>query len=176
MAGCRRVGAHRRADAGGLCRHHRLRPQRIPQDADRLHPAARPRLSHHRHAVAAGGVARAHRRGQPARGRDRAEDAGHRARREHRRLLRRDLHQRAECGRDLRHARPFEKRAEDPQPVGRRDPGPAVRAPAGDPGRPDLRRCAAAGSRHRQCRRLPHDGRGSRRPRLAGACRARSTR
>ena len=31
-----------------------FRPQRIPQDAGRLHPAARPRLSHHRHAIAAG--------------------------------------------------------------------------------------------------------------------------
>ena len=32
-----------------------------------------------------------------------------------------------------------------------------------------LRGAAAAGRRHRQCRRLPHDGRGPRRPRLAGA-------
>ena len=37
--------ALRRADAGRLCRRHRFRPQRIPQDAGRLHPAARPRLS-----------------------------------------------------------------------------------------------------------------------------------
>ena len=90
------AGAHRGADAGGLCRRHRLRPQRIPQDAGRLHSAARPRLSHHRHATAAGGVAGAHRRRQPARGRDRAQGAGRRARREHRRLFRRHLHQRAE--------------------------------------------------------------------------------
>ena len=46
LAGTR--GALRRDHAGGLCRHPRLRPQRIPQDADRLHPAARPRLSDHR--------------------------------------------------------------------------------------------------------------------------------
>ena len=43
--------ALRRAHARGLCRRHRLRPQRVPQDADRLHPAARPRLSDHRHAA-----------------------------------------------------------------------------------------------------------------------------
>ena len=47
----------------------------------------------------------AHRRGQPAR--RRARDAGprRRGRGEHRRLLRRDLHQCAECRRDLRRAR-----------------------------------------------------------------------
>ena len=102
----RRQGrALRGADAGGLRRHPGLRPQRVPQDADRLHPGGRPRLPHHRHAASARRRARAHRRGQPARRRDRAQDAGHLERREHRRLLRRDLHQRAEFRRDLRRAR-----------------------------------------------------------------------
>ena len=64
---------------------------------------------------------------------------------------------------------PFEKRAEGSAAIGGGDPGPDVPAPVGDSGRPDLRRGAAAGVRHRQCRRLPHDGGGSRRPRLAGA-------
>ena len=36
-------------------------------------------------------------------------------RHEHGRLLRRDLYQRAECRRDLRRARPFEERADDPR-------------------------------------------------------------
>ena len=63
---------------------------------------------------------------------------------------------------------PFEKRAKDTEPIRRRHPGPVVQAPAGDPGRAHLRRRAAAGFRHRQCRRLPHDGRGPRRARLAG--------
>ena len=53
--------------------------------------------------------------------------------------------------------------------------GRAVQAACRDPGGLDLRRPAAAGARHRQCRRLPDDGRGSRRPRPAGACRRRST-
>ena len=35
---------------------------------------------------------------------------------------------------------PFEERAKDPAPIGRRHPGPIVQAPAGDQGRPDLRR------------------------------------
>ena len=43
--------------------------------------------------------------GQPPRRRDRAEGAGRRPCGEHRRLLRRDLHPRAECGRGLPHAR-----------------------------------------------------------------------
>ena len=59
---------------------HRLRPQRVPQDADRLHPAARSRLSHRRGAAAAGRVAGAHRRGAAARARHRARRAGRRAR------------------------------------------------------------------------------------------------
>ena len=56
-------GALRGDHAVRLCRHHRLRPQRIPQDAGGLHPADRPRLPHRRDPAAAGRVARAHRRG-----------------------------------------------------------------------------------------------------------------
>ena len=63
---------------------------------------------------------------------------------------------------------PIREARERPATIGRRDPGAVVPAAVGDPRRPDVRRCAAAGARHRQCRRLPHDGRGSRRPRLAG--------
>ena len=83
---------------------------------------------------------------------------------------------RAECGRDLRDARSVREARRRSAAVRRRDPGPTVRAPAGDQGRLDLRRRAAAGCRHRQCRRLPHDGRGSRRARERRPCRARSTR
>ena len=46
----------------------------------------------------------AHRRGAAARARYRAAGAGRGARRERHRLLRRHLHQRAQCGRDLHHA------------------------------------------------------------------------
>ena len=83
-----------------------LRPERVPQGADRLHPAARSRLHHRRRATAAGLFAGAHRRGAAARRRYRAQGAGRARRGEHRRLLRRDLHQRAERRRGLPGARP----------------------------------------------------------------------
>ena len=41
-------GALRRHHAGALRRHAGVRPQRVPQDADRVHPAGRPRLHHRR--------------------------------------------------------------------------------------------------------------------------------
>ena len=63
---------------------------------------------------------------------------------------------------------PFEKRAKDPQQSAAAIQGQLFSA-CGDPGRLDLRCRAAAGVRHRQCRRLPHDGGGPRRARLAGA-------
>ena len=69
-------GALRRDHAGALRRHAGVRPQRIPQDADRLHPAGRSRLHHRGDAVAARRLALAHRRGEPAHRRHRAEDAG----------------------------------------------------------------------------------------------------
>ena len=70
----------------------------------------------------------------------------------------------------------FEKRARDPHQSAGGDPGRAVRQICRDPGSADLRRAAAAGAGHRQCRRLPHDGRGPRRPRARRRCRRRSTR
>ena len=98
-------GPVRGADARRLCRRSRLRPQRISQDAHGLHSAGRSRLSHRRGAAAAGRLALPHRRGAAARGRHCAQDAGRCACGERRRLLRRDLHQRAECRRDLPGAR-----------------------------------------------------------------------
>ena len=102
--------------------------------------------------------------------RDRAEDAGRRRRGEHRRLLRRDLHQCAERRRDLPRARPVREaraaiRAQSADGIQRELFGKL----RGDPGGADLRGAAAAGAGHRQCRRLPHDGRGPRRARPAGA-------
>ena len=105
-----------------LRRRARLRHERVPQDADRLHPAARRRLSHRRDAAARRRLARAHRRGQPPRGRDRAEGAGHRPRREHRRLLGRHAHGRAQRRRRLRRARSVRGAGGQPEPVGTRDP------------------------------------------------------
>ncbi len=51
----------RRAHAGGLCRRHRLRPQRVPQDPGRLHPGGRPRLPDHRHPASPRRLALPHR-------------------------------------------------------------------------------------------------------------------
>ena len=125
-------------DARGLCRHPRLRPQRVPQDAGRLHSRARSRLSDRRRATAARRFAGAHRRGQPARRRDRAQDAGRLVGGQHRRLFRRDLHQ----------SRPMPARSswcssrspsapKDPAQVGRRDHRRAVQAARRDPGGAD---------------------------------------
>ena len=125
-----------------------LRPQRIPQDADRLHSAARPRLSHRRRAIAAGRVARAHRRGAAPRRRHRAEDAGRRGRGEYRRLLRRDLHQRAERRRDLPGARPVrEARARIRTRSAAAIQRALFRQLAADPGGAGARGAAAAGAR-----------------------------
>ena len=74
-------------------------------------------------AAAARRLAGAHRRGAAARGRHRAQDAGRRARGQHRRLLRRDLHQRAECRRDLPRARSVR----GARPAIRSSPPPASR-------------------------------------------------
>ena len=56
--------------------------------------------------------------------------------------------------------KPFEERAKDPEPVGQRDPGALLQEVLDHPGRHGARRAAAAGARHRQRRRLPHDGAG----------------
>ena len=71
-------GALRRDHADRLCGDPRLRPERIPQDADRLHPAARPRHHHRGGAASARLCARAHRCGDAARARHRARSAGRR--------------------------------------------------------------------------------------------------
>ena len=71
---------------------------------------------------------------------------------------------------------PFGERAEGPAQVGRRDHRRAVQAPGRNPGGHDLRGGAAAGARHRQRRRLPHDDRGPRRPRRRRRCRRPSPR
>ena len=52
---------------------------------------------------------------------------------EHRRLFGRDLHQCAECWRDLCDARPVRETRGRPEAVGRRHPGPAVRETGVDP-------------------------------------------
>ena len=62
---------------------------------------------------------------------------------------------------------PFAKRGQGSAPVGGRDPGRAVRRLRRSR-RHSYRGAAAAGAGHRQCRRLPHDGRGSRRARAGG--------
>ena len=141
----------------------------------RLHPAARPRLPHHCDAVAAGGLARPHRRRQPPGRGARAQGPRRRPCGQHRRLFRRHLHQRAQRRRGFRHPRRFREARRGPAPIGRRDPGRAVQASRVHPGCLDLCRRAAAGLRHRQCRRFPHDGGGPRRPRLRGAARLRPT-
>ena len=82
-----------------------------------------------------------------ARGRDRAQDAGRRACREHRGLFRRHLHQRAERGRGVRHARSV-REARRRIRSSRPPPSSAqlfMRLQAIQEGL-DLRRCAAAGA------------------------------
>ena len=60
-------GAPRGDHADRLCRRAGLRAERIPQDADRLHPAARPRHHHRGGAASARRRALAHRRGDAPR-------------------------------------------------------------------------------------------------------------
>ena len=62
---------------------------------------------------------------------------------------------------------PFEERAKHPGQSAAAIQGKLFGALSVDPRGPHVRGGAAAGVRHRQCRRLPHDGRGPRRPRLA---------
>ncbi len=70
----------------------------------------------------------------------------------------------------------FEKRAADPRQSAAAIQGELFKRLAVHPGCLDLCRRAAAGLRHRQCRRFPHDGGGPRRPRLRRRCRLRPTR
>ena len=64
---------------------------------------------------------------------------------------------------------PFEKRAKDPKQSAAAIQGALFGKLARHPGGLGVRGAAAAGAGHRQRRRLPHDGRGSRRARAAGA-------
>ena len=69
---------------------------------------------------------------------------------------------------------PFEERAQRSAPIGGRDPGAScIASLSAIQDGFVCRGAAAAGPRHRHRRRLPHDGRGSRRPRAGGAARRR---
>ena len=171
-----RVVRYRGHDAGRLCRRHRLRPQRVPQDAGRVHPAARRGyLIVVTQLPAGASLARTdavNRRVVEIA----LQDAGRRPRGEFRRLLRRDLHQCAELGRDVPGARAVRGARARSQEDGRRDPGRACSS-ASPPIQealvlvvmpPPVRGIGNAGG----FRMMVEDrgGRGS-----AGACRARST-
>ncbi len=92
-------GHHARA----LRRAHRPRLFSIPPHTIGLHPAARSRLFHHRHHLAARREPGTHRSRGPAGSRNPAFAAWRGERRDLRRLRRRDLHQRAEFRRYFRH-------------------------------------------------------------------------
>ena len=145
---------------------------RLPQDADRLHPAGRPRLYHRRGAIAAGRVVVAHRRRAAARARYRIWCARHRPRHEYRRLFRRDFHQCTEFRRAVSGAGRFQQAQPRSAAIGAGDPGRAEQAAVRHPGCFHRRSAAAAGDGHRHRRRLPHDGGGPRRPRRGGIARS----
>jgi multidrug efflux pump subunit AcrB len=65
--------------------------------------------------------------------------------------------------------KPFTERARDAHQSAPRHPGRAQSPAVQNPGGVSGRGAAAAGARHQQCRRLPHDHRGPRRPRTGGA-------
>ncbi len=162
-------------DAGGIRGDPGLRPQRVPQDAGRVHPAAGCGLPDRRDAAARRRVAGAHRRGQSPRRRHRPEDAGCGACGEHRRILRRHLHQRPERGRRVLRARAVRGARRRSAKVRRRHPGRAVPAACRHPGSAGAGGAAAAGARRRQCRRRAHDdpGPGGSRPARAAGRRRR---
>ncbi len=66
--------------------------------------------------------------------------------------------------------KPFEERAKDPRQSAAGIQAELNNRLSKDSGRLFDRRAAAAGARHQQCRRLPHDHRGSRRPRSRPRC------
>ena len=144
---CRACRALRGPHAGRLCRRHPVRPQRIRQDAARLHPVDGPRLSYRRGDLAAGRVAGTHRRGAAPHRRQGAEGAGRSRRGEHRRLLRRNLHQCAERGRGLPGARSVREARPESEPV-RGRPSSARCSPRS----PISRRPASSWSSRRRCR------------------------
>ena len=115
-------------------------------------------------AIAAGRFAGAYGRGQSPGGRTGARGAGRGACREHRRLLRRDAYERPECRRCVRDPEAVRGAREGSGSVGGGDPEGAARQVLDHQGGPRARGRAAAGARHRQRGRLPHDG--------AGSCRA----
>ena len=169
-------GALRRRHAGGLCGGHRRRPQRIPQDADRASSRSSTAAisSSWRSLPPGASLARTdavQRRVVDIALKTPGVDQGG----QHRRLLRRDLHQRAERRRGLPGARSVREARQGSAQVGRRHPARAVRRLAPIQEALDLRGAAAAGAGHRQRRRLPHDDRGPRRPRVRRRCRPRST-
>ena len=86
------------------------------------------------------------------------DSAGRRARGQPRRLLGCHAHERSERGRGVRRAEAFRGARQGSAHVGAGDPGRAACQVLVDPGRPGARRRAAARARHRQRRRIPHDG------------------
>ncbi len=118
--------AFRRDHADHLCGRACVRPQRIPQDADRLHPAARPRHHHRGGAASARRSALAHRRGDAPRHGCGAASAGRHRRHGGGRILRRDLHQCAELRRDLPGARSVGGARQEAEPVVERHPGRTI--------------------------------------------------
>ena len=106
-----------RRHAGGFRRPHLRHGLHGAGGAARLHSVARPGLCDRRRPVAGRRLAVADRRGHPAGVADHPEDAGRRLRSRLRRLLRRDLHQRQQCRRDLRRVQAV-RRATESRPVG----------------------------------------------------------
>ncbi len=90
-------------------------------------------------------------------------------RRERGRLLRGNVHGSSQFRRDFRRARPICRARQGPSKICQCHHGRIVCPSRRHPGGLDLRRPAAAGARHRQRGGIPDDGRGSRRPRPAGA-------
>ncbi len=144
------VGAYRALrgpHAGHLCRHPRLRHERVPQDADRLHPAARRRLSHRRSRScrAAPSLARTDAVNRRAVETWRSQTPG----------VAHAVNIVGFSGATFTNApelrvrsssllKPFEERAGNPNRVGARHPAGAVQQILSYPGRPRARRRAAA--------------------------------
>ena len=133
--------AARRDHGRDLSRRARSRAQRVPPDADRLHPAGRPRLHHRRGAASARRVARAHRCGAAARARHRVRRARRRSRHERRWLLRRDLHQCAQFRRAVPGARFLREARQRSAPVGAGHPGRTEQPAISNSRTPSSSRC-----------------------------------
>ena len=168
-------GAHR-AGGGGHAGRVRgdpgLRPQRVPQDAGRVHPTTGRRLPHRRDAAARRRVAGTHRRGQSPSRRHCLEDAGRRACGEHRRFLRCHVHQCAERGRRVLRARAVRGARRQSAKIRRRHPGRAVPEACRNPGSAGAGGATAACAWRRQCRRRAHDDPGPSGIAARASCRA----